>query len=52
MKMGQETNKDYKALLKRFEEKVEIQFEKIEKLQKEILINSLYDEINKKKLGS
>ena len=48
MKMGQETNEDYKALLKRFEEKVEIQFEKIEKLQKAILINSLYDEINKK----
>ena len=48
MKMGQETNKDYKALLKRFEEKVEIQFERIEKLQKAILINSLYDEINKK----
>ena len=48
MKMGQETNEDYKALLKRFEEKVEIQFEKIEKLQKAILVNSLYDEINKK----
>ena len=48
MKMGQETNKDYKALLKRFEEKVEIQFERIEKLQKAILVNSLYDEINQK----
>ena len=48
MKMGQETNEDYKALLKRFEEKVEIQFERIEKLQKAILVNSLYDEINQK----
>ena len=48
MKMGQEINEDYKALLKRFEEKVEKQLERIEKLQKAILVNSLYDEINQK----
>lgn len=48
MKIGNENNESYKALLERFEEKVEIQFEKIEKLQKAILINSLYDEINQK----
>ena len=48
MEIGNEGNESYKVLLERFEEKVEIQFEKIEKLQKAILINSLYDEINQK----
>lgn len=48
MEIGNEGNESYKVLLERFEEKVEIQFEKIEKLQKAILINSLYDEIDQK----